>query len=145
MYQDAAAAASAFRTLNAAPVASGNGNSNANDVAISIATSLQTAVAENTQTIAGGVTPTIATDAVTPLAATATGSSGETIEANVVSSSLQLAVSTADINGLAADATFGNNLQSAIATTLNVDPSTVAIKSVNVVNGELQVEYDVVY
>ena len=58
---------------------------------------------------------------------------------------MRLDVSTADINGLAADATFGNNLQSAIATTLNVDPSTVAIKSVNVVNGELQVEYDVVY
>ena len=80
-----------------------------------------------------------------PLAATATGSTGETIEANVVSSSLRLAVSTEDINGLAADATFGDNLKSSIATTLNVDPSTVAIKSVNVVNGKLQVEYDVVF
>ena len=82
---------------------------------------------------------------MTANAATATGSSGETIEANVMSSSLQLAVSTDDLNGLAADATFGNNLQSAIATTLNVDPGTVAIKSVSVVDGQVQVEYDVVY
>ena len=58
---------------------------------------------------------------------------------------MQLAVSTSDLNGLAADATFGDNLQSAIAATMSVDPSTVAIKSVNVVNGKLQVEYDVVY
>ena len=79
------------------------------------------------------------------MTATATGSSGETIEANVVSSSLQLAVSTDDLNGLAADATFAKNLQRAIATTMRVDPSTVKIKSVNVFDGELQVEYDVIY
>ena len=58
---------------------------------------------------------------------------------------MRLDVSTADINGLAADATFGNNLQRAIATTMNVDPSTVAIISVSVVDGKLQVKYDVVY
>ena len=127
----------ASQTLNEA--SSGTGT-----FASTVATNLQTAVQANPS--ADVTITTIPSNAVTAATATATGSSGETLSSNVVSSSLQLSVTSDNPSALAADATFSDNLQTSIGATLGVDPSTVAITSVTTdSSGNMQVQYEVIY
>ena len=97
------------------------------------------------------MTPVVdSNNAVTQEHATATGSSGETIESSVVSSSFQLSLTSPTdmtaLRTLANDTTFHNNLQTSIAETLGVDASTVRITSVTVrADGSQHVDYEIVY
>ena len=84
---------------------------------------------------------------MTQQTAAATDSDGAAIEANFVSSGMQVAVSASEAAGLAADTNFATNLQSAVATSMSVEASTVTVKSVTVASdgsGSLQVDYEVV-
>ncbi len=69
-----------------------------------------------------------------------------------MSGSIEVVVSVhapSDLNELATDETFEENLEKAISKTLNVDPQTVSISSIKVVeievDGTLEVNYSVAF
>ena len=116
----------------------------------SVASNLQSAVDAKPPSTGTGATVTVSADAVAPSQGTATGSNGEAIESNTLSASFALSLAqptdSTQLRTLANDTTFHSNQRSAIAQSLGVDASTVAISSVTVdANGNLQVSYQVVY